>query len=44
MSNKEAASVIRDFLMDKRALDSEVYEAIRVQYLASSQNEEVKAA
>ena len=30
-----ASEIVRDFLMDKRVLDSEVREAIRTQYILS---------
>lgn len=40
MSNSEASAIIREFLLNIRPLDSEVYAAIRVQYLASAQKEE----
>ena len=33
MNGRLAADIVKDFLMDKRELDNEVYEAIRVQYL-----------
>ncbi len=36
MAKDTASSIVLDFLMDKRKLDSEVYEAIRVQYLIAS--------
>ncbi len=36
MNGNIAADIIKDFLMEKRGLDSEVYEAIRVQYLIAS--------
>lgn len=36
MSNRDATSIVKDFLMEKRGLDSEVYEAIKVQYLVAS--------
>lgn len=46
MSNKDAANIVKDFLFEKRSLDSEVYEAIKVQYLVASAiaDKEEKAA
>ncbi len=34
MSQSEAREIFGEFLMGKRGLDSNMYEAIRVQYLA----------
>lgn len=36
MANSVATDTIKDFLMGKRSLDSDVYEAIRVLYLMAS--------
>ncbi len=36
MSNTKSIEVIRDFLTEKRSLDSEVYEAIRTLYLSAT--------
>ena len=46
MSNKDATNIVKAFLMEKRGLDSEVYEAIKVQYLVASAiaDKEEKAA
>ena len=45
MTNTESIRILGEFLMGKKILDSEVYEAIRVQYLNASKTEkENKAA
>lgn len=46
MNGAVASEIVKDFLMDKRKLSPEVYEAIKTQYLiASKVNEsEEKAA
>ena len=35
MSNSRASEVIREYLLGKRKMETEVYEAIRTMYLAS---------
>ena len=44
MSVKEANRIVGEFLMEKRKLDSEVYEAIRVQYINSTAPSKENAA
>ncbi len=36
MNRPEASEIVRDFLMDKRKMDHEVYEAIKILYLEAS--------
>ncbi len=40
MSLTEAKRIFGEFLMGKRGFDSEMYEAIRVQYLSDGKREE----
>ncbi len=44
MLNEESVKVVGEFLTEKRKLDSEVYEAIRVLYLMASTTDVKKAA
>ncbi len=44
MSAAEASRIVFEYLTDKRAMDSEVFEAIRVQYLNAPIADKEKAA
>lgn len=44
MTNAEASKIVFEYLTDKRVMDSEVFEAIRVQYINSPASDKEKIA
>lgn len=44
MTNIEASRIVFEYLTDKRQMDSEVFEAIRVQYLSCPVADKEKVA